>query len=70
MNLFNILASVVSFIIATSLIWLLWNPVGDWIEAFDAGLRIFVTVAWFGICFIAIVYVPMMFLTADDKGTA
>lgn len=70
MNLWNILAGLLAFIVSSSLIWVMWTPITDWIGAFDANLRIFTTVAFFGICFIAVVYIPFMFLVADDKGQA
>lgn len=68
MNIFNILAGVLGFITGTGLIWGLWEPATDWIGSLSADLRIFMTLSWFVICFVAIIYVPLMLLIGDDTG--
>lgn len=68
MNLFNILASALSFLVGVGLLWGLWNPISTWIGDFDQNLRIFCMIAFFGICFTCIAFVPLMMLIGDDTG--
>lgn len=70
MNVMNILAGILTFVVGGGLIWGTWNPIETWIAGFDANLRILAILGHFMVTLLVVLVVPILMMVADDTGRA
>jgi hypothetical protein len=71
MNINNIFGGFLGFIMAVSLIYLIWPPVTSFLSSITTSspeLGIFLSIAWVSFCIVVVIIVPMNLAVSDDKG--
>lgn len=66
-KIFNVVASMFVFFLASAGVYMFWNVVNTWIgEISDTILRNMLAFGWFSICFMAIFVAPIIILVQED----
>lgn len=66
-KIFNVIASVLTFILAMALVYGLWTPVTTWIGLIDDTiLQGLCALAWFTIVFVSLFVAPILVLNGDN----
>jgi len=69
MNINNIFAGVLGFIMALALTYLTYPSVSSWLDVIEpAELQVFLKVSYVGFLFIVCVIAPINLATSDDTG--
>lgn len=69
MNINNILAGMLGFIMAFALTYLTYPSVSTWLDAIEpTELQVFLKVSYVGFLFIVCLIAPINLATTDDKG--
>jgi uncharacterized membrane protein required for colicin V production len=69
MNINNIFAGILGFIMALALTYLTYPSISDWLDVIEpTELQVFLKVAYVGFLFIVCVIAPINLSTSDDTG--
>lgn len=69
MNINNVFAGVLGFIIALALTYITYPYINTWLDAISpVELQVFLKVAYVGFVFIVCVIAPINLATSDDRG--
>lgn len=67
MNVMNIFAGILSFIIGMALAYAFFGPITNMITEMDTSLKVFMYVSFILVLFTCIVVIPYKMFTTDDQ---